>query len=63
MVAKRMLQNVLIGRIVTTAEEAVAAAADGANLVLVTVRQPLCQPSKPLPFHPPSHIQEPKLHA
>lgn len=37
-VAKRMLgQQALVGRIVTTSEAATAAAADGANLVLVIV--------------------------
>ncbi len=36
-VAKRMMQQGLVGRIVTTGEAAVTAAADGASLVLVTV--------------------------
>ena len=40
-VAKRMMQgggqSALVGRIVTTAEAAATAAADGANLILVTV--------------------------
>ncbi len=47
-VGKRMMQQGLVGRIVTSAQAAATAAADGANLVLLTVCMLSCQRLRPL---------------